>query len=110
MANDVTVSAAAQSGVTLSDKLTAAYALAPAPPAWLYVVLDASIPRHTGEALPTPPANCILRDYRTTWDAPPNERSGQVIMDFGHGFGSEGDTAEVTVAAPWVQANSIIIC
>lgn len=104
----ITVNVAAQSGSTLSAKLTSAYALCPAPPGQLFVVIDASIPKHTNETLPTPPANCTLIDYRTINEQPSNTRMGQAILDFGSA--AEGDTATVTVLASWVQSTSIIIC
>lgn len=110
MANNVTVSASAQSGATLADKLTSAYALAPTVPDRLIVLIEAGIPKHTGEVLPTPPANCDLLDYRTIWEAPASISDGNAILDFGFADGGEGDTATVTVSAPWVDTTSVIVC
>lgn len=109
MAN-VTISAAAQAGNTLSEKLTAAYAQAPVAPDQLFVVIDASLPKHVNEILPTPPSNCTLLDYRTIWETPSNVRMSNVTIDFGTHADFEDTTASVTVNASWVNANSIIVC
>lgn len=107
---NVTVSAAAQSGATLADKLTAAYALAPVAPDRLIIVIDAGIPKHSGEVLPTPPSNCDLLDYRTVWDAPSTERKGTLTLDFGNIPGVESNVARGTVLASWVKSTSVIVC
>lgn len=47
----------------------------------------------------------------TAWDsvrAAP--RAVQAYLDFAHASGGESDTASVTVAAPWVTADSPVIC
>lgn len=36
--------------------------------------------------------------------------SVQALVDFGFASGGQGDTAIVTVAAPWVRAASIVTC
>lgn len=37
-------------------------------------------------------------------------RAVQALLDFGHAFGGESDTATITVAAAWVTADGPIIC
>jgi hypothetical protein len=56
-------------------------------------------------------------DGVTAWNALPYGfpntgvgNSVQAIVNFGFTLFGEGDTASVTVPAPWVQANSVIVC
>lgn len=41
---------------------------------------------------------------------PSNTRMGQAVLDFGFVPSVEGDVASVSVAAPWVNQNSVVIC